>query len=671
MQHDISNLMSGRWSNRKDENEVKEAPKLPLLLSQVMEGRPITSQSFFLALPPEILAEIMALAADDKATLSSLALVNSDCRQLARSYQFIDVCFDYGPRSRKLLERLLDEAQVRADTASETTSRLFIGSCIRRVRVQPTPRHVAAAHKDLWEAIWGETELIQNREKVDDLQNKAAYDYLIKYRIPILKALEQAMPHLDSLLWYDEMCLDIEVFKTLARLPLQHIKFSGAYVGVPLSLESPVVPQDIPLQSLSLGFSPCIEKMHARGVTGNGNPKKTAKLSSFISSFLMRCCGTLESFTIKASGSKAEQFRGHDTMVFPQLRYLDLASGTSYPDQAAWSSFLAAPLRHLSLPLNGLNKSRRYMSDCPPLKHLETLVVPSLSMNTELAQLVVDFVLQHSHVRKLSIQNGTPQLLDQRILPALANGKWSNLTSLSLSWRDPEVTTPSNPNDAQIAPEALAAINSIKSLEQLCLSAGESAGWRHHWLPDHNDLRLRLQDLGNLQKLAFSRDTYQIPEEIPFRDMEGYYDDRWVTQTEYNDAAARPHLDPVERGLLRPTYSYGLQVTDSGDGYVADNYSFEEEDGDYGSDVVGADIDNLVPNDKIWERAHRNRMLWEAEQYAVVLPKLNWVFCGQLPMSVKATEGAEEKIFVATPLSQQRDPLCKILRPIFEMKGDD
>ncbi|KAL6693052.1 hypothetical protein J3F84DRAFT_396529 [Trichoderma pleuroticola] len=637
-----------------------------------MEGRPITSQSHFLALPPETLAEIMALIANDKAALSALALVNSDCRQLARSYQFVEVCFDYGPRSTRLLQRLVDEAHAREDAASGTTAPLFIGSCIRQVKVQPASRHVAAAHKDLWVANSGDPGHSLSQQQMDELRNKAAYDYLLKYRQPILKVLAQAMPHLDSLSWNDEMCLDIEAFKTLARLPLQHLEFSGAYVGVPFSLESPLVSHPMQLQSLSLGISSCKEAMHARGVTSSGKPKKSKKSSSLTSSLLQHSCESLESLIIKGSGSKVEKFRGHETMRFPRLRYLDLASGTSYPDLAAWSSFLAAPLRHLSLPLNGPNTSKQYMSDCPTFHDLETLVVPSLSMDTELAKLIADFVLQHSHVRKLSVQNSTPYFLDQQIHPALASGEWTNLTSLSISWRYPENVTPPDPQQAytHIAAESLAAITRIKSLEQLCLSAGEAideaAGWRQYWLPDHDDLRMRLQGLDNLQKLAFSRDTYKIPDELPFRDIESYYDDRWVTQAEFNDAISLPHFGPANHGRLRFRQRHDARpIAPRDDDDDVDDYGFEREDYEIN---VFVDVNNFAPNDRVWERAHLYRMLKEAEQYATVLPNLKWVFCGQRPMSVEATEGSEEKIFKATPLTDQRDSLGKILVPIFEMK---
>ncbi|KAL4992076.1 hypothetical protein BDW68DRAFT_106475 [Aspergillus falconensis] len=64
----------------------------PLWLDQVMEGRPIALRdSRLLNLPSESLSAIVGYTKSDKETLASLALVNSDCRQLARSCQSRDV----------------------------------------------------------------------------------------------------------------------------------------------------------------------------------------------------------------------------------------------------------------------------------------------------------------------------------------------------------------------------------------------------------------------------------------------------------------------------------------------------------------------------------------------------------------------------------------------------
>lgn len=54
-----------------------------------------------------------------------------------------------------------------------------------------------------------------------------------------------------------------------------------------------------------------------------------------------------------------------------------------------------------------------------------------------------------------------------------------------------------------------------------------------------------------------------------------------------------------------------------------------------------------------WERGHRQRMLDEAKKYIDVMPKLQWLYFGQIPMGV---------------VSDQRGP--KTVRPLFEERDD-
>ncbi|KAF6804438.1 hypothetical protein CMUS01_14845 [Colletotrichum musicola] len=114
--HDISVMMLGKLSGGPDLFGKETGARLPLLFTKVMEGRPAASQSLLFRLPPEILGDIMDLIADEKPSLATLALVNSDCRQLARSSQFAVVTFDYSPASRQLAQLLSTEA-VSGDTA--------------------------------------------------------------------------------------------------------------------------------------------------------------------------------------------------------------------------------------------------------------------------------------------------------------------------------------------------------------------------------------------------------------------------------------------------------------------------------------------------------------------------------------------------------------------------
>src|SRR5437016_121963 len=82
-------------------------PPPPLAFDRVMEGRAPTSDSALFKLPVEILGHILEFV--DPSSLSSLALVNRDCRQLARSRQFAAVHLDYSPSSVALIHFLVSE----------------------------------------------------------------------------------------------------------------------------------------------------------------------------------------------------------------------------------------------------------------------------------------------------------------------------------------------------------------------------------------------------------------------------------------------------------------------------------------------------------------------------------------------------------------------------------
>lgn len=55
---------------------------------------------------------------------------------------------------------------------------------------------------------------------------------------------------------------------------------------------------------------------------------------------------------------------------------------------------------------------------------------------------------------------------------------------------------------------------------------------------------------------------------------------------------------------------------------------------------------------EIWELSHRNFMLAESEKYAAVLPSLEWIYCGQWPMKIKAP--GDGSFGNAVPLPDER-----------------
>ncbi len=126
------------FSGLKDEYGKDIIPPLPLSIDRVMENQPLRSTAPILQLPSDVLSIILSFVEAD--SLSSLSLVNSDCRQLARSRQFASICFDYSNQALDLIELLLDEKDSRSQSNNVSGGiGAAIGSCIRRITVATNP----------------------------------------------------------------------------------------------------------------------------------------------------------------------------------------------------------------------------------------------------------------------------------------------------------------------------------------------------------------------------------------------------------------------------------------------------------------------------------------------------------------------------------------------------
>ena len=206
---------------------------------------------------------------------------------------------------------------------------------------------------------------------------------------------------------------------------------------------------------------------------------------------------------------------------------------------------------------------------------------------------VAEFIKEHTYIETLYVyehDSAEDAFLDYYIIPVLMNNNFNNLQSLSLAWGGGSIKEHTKPHDTHIPEKALMVVGTIVSLEQLSLSSGITHGWRHQWLVDHTKLRHSIRGLNRLKRLALIRDTYLIPM-FPY-DVEGYYSTQVVTAAERTDAETRKELDLDDTIQANDTLGMGGQ-----------NHE--------GDEVV-----------KVWEKAHRNRMLTHAEAYAEVLPAL-------------------------------------------------
>ncbi|KAL8815522.1 MAG: hypothetical protein Q9191_008457, partial [Dirinaria sp. TL-2023a] len=105
---EILNLLLPMFSGQKDDFGKEKVPPLPLSFDRVNDGQPPRSSAPLFKLPVEILSAI--LQHFEPESVASLALVNRDCLQLARSRRFASVELNYSFSSRKLLKKIAVEA---------------------------------------------------------------------------------------------------------------------------------------------------------------------------------------------------------------------------------------------------------------------------------------------------------------------------------------------------------------------------------------------------------------------------------------------------------------------------------------------------------------------------------------------------------------------------------
>ncbi|CAH0051358.1 unnamed protein product [Clonostachys solani] len=618
MDEDISKLMDGRYEanlpdGRDEYGKSDEYAKLGrcLLLENVTGGRPRADQSRFLSLPADILASIVdILSANAKSDLGSLALVNSDCQQLARSGQFSDVHFDYSYGAQHLALHLRRDADRQIN--NKAINSVSIGSCVRRVTFASNPDHVAEYHPEVFGLAWGDQGSRSAEEK--DQLKREAYEYYRNVQESTLIALS-TMPNLEVLKWSDDIAIDEEFFKHISRSSAQHIILDCLSLKMPITLRHPIVPAVWPLRKLDLD-------VRLPRQVEDGKPAD----SGFYEDLLRLCAPSLESLKFNERGSEVSKmvfFKEQDPPSFPRLRNLRLR--VLDPPTSFISLFTDSPVKSLEMPKEIRNTSSMAALAADRFPDLESLVVPHLPFSNTLSGEIACFLQEQKKIQKLCVHEnsyakGNRAHLDRHIIPVLAQGGFEYLTSLSLQWGGAGIDQTAT-GVVHVAETSLAVLGQITSLQKLKLAAGVTSGWQCQWLVDHESLAKLLRPLQNLQLLAFYRDTYStLGDSDP--DVEDYYMRRTLTETGRSIASDRPELD------------------------------------------VGSD-QGTGPAGMIWERAHRNRMLKYAEGYASVLQTLETIVCGQLPIAIKCDPQESKGIRKAVPLTKDRDVCYTYLQTTF------
>ncbi|KAG9241114.1 hypothetical protein BJ878DRAFT_483249 [Calycina marina] len=476
----------------------------PMAFDRVMEGTAIAAHnSPLFTIPTEILNNIISQLSD----VASLALVNSDCRQLARSCQFRTVTFDFSPRSEKILTILQRETVERGQTRGHTRS-LSLGACIRRVVVNndgywkkitaARPRKSGIFVEDTSENAYDDDEnkVQQWRTFAEQLTHKMNEIYR-----PTVLFVLSGLVHLESLdmhqVDWSQSLLNNLTACSIRRLSLVDVKLANT---------TPVMEDSVvwPLERLDIKMGWDFEFSQEP----NG-PRLNASTNWY--TILRLCSASLNvlflshhpAVTIMGNREDVVSF----SLNFPQLRQLDL-SWENHLDQSALRSLILTSPHLSTLAINYGHRATKELLDREAyIESLETLVLylnNSIPDDSSLA-----FLKNNPQLKAFAIYDAGASVLLERAISLLT--AFSDLRMLSMTW------------EGRCIPDSsLGALSSLISLETLHLSSGFQIGWRHDWSIHHNNIITSIKTLRKLRQVAFTRDMYSYTREGELFDYTSY-----------------------------------------------------------------------------------------------------------------------------------------------------
>lgn len=476
--HDILDLMMPMFSGVKDEFGKELVPPLPLLFDRVSEGRKPVSESRLWTIPLEVLALVVQMVPEE--SLASLALVNSDCRQLARSRQFASLHFDYSDQALAIIDKLQREGTERFNHDG-LTNKPALGPCIRRLTVATHPGWVTYRHDIELSESFNALPKKEQSKRLTTASNAFFGSYLTS--IQDLLSNRAVLPHLELLDWEDKIALQPSFYDAIAHSTIQHLKLKRVGVDKMFTINPPQSQpsRTWPLRNLHLEIIPAMSDIDL-------------DVSGLCISMLCVCAPSLQSLTwATCSPNPIHTDRLGPSPRFPSLRHLRLTH-LDLVDVCYLQELVNDELSSLDCDTELSSACSKFFAGRGRVPALKTFVWNSFKL-PELQSLA--FLEANPQILKLRLPNATPAtLLGNRLLPLLTQS-FSQLTSLSLVW-----------DDLNIPSQALEHISQITTLEQLHLSAGFQIGWRHDWLIDHQIMQRHLCRLPLLKRLAFSRDSY-------------------------------------------------------------------------------------------------------------------------------------------------------------------
>ncbi|KAF8889917.1 hypothetical protein BD779DRAFT_309311 [Infundibulicybe gibba] len=438
---------------------------LPLSFDRVMDGQPITSSLPIFRLPIELINHITLYFSPTD--LASFALVDRDCRQLARSIQFCDLRMDRdGDAFLEFLELL--EAESRDRKNAITLPRFTIGSCVRRVYTHYGP----------WE-----------------------------YLDRVCVVIRDALPNLCRLDWETAATMSSEMFHCFTSIPLKHLGLKNVRLDHALEVQWARNMRPWALESLVL-FVTCYSESDSGVSDEDAVP--------FTMSLLYQAAPTLSNLVwIGRIDQPYTHSFSESPPCFPNLR--DLTLDAIRIDEIVLTALLGPQSCVTSLTVSACHqemgpflKSRGCLSS---LTHINWI---SGGLNDHSS--MISFIGDNTQLQSLTTTCGLPSATLDRLLPILS--RFRELTTLQLTW-----------DEDHIRSESLQLIGSIASLKHLWLSADSRSEWRRTWQVNHVDLAEALFPLTSLETLFLVGDTYATDVHPMLDRPEAYYASRTLPQT--------------------------------------------------------------------------------------------------------------------------------------------
>ena len=475
------------------EHEKEDVPPRPLSFDRVNEGRAAVSEARLFKLPVEIITQI--LESLSQPSLAPLALVCRDARQLARSRQFASIKLDCSAHSVALVKKLVAEANIRKSSygGSKNISQ-SLGVCVRRITVAPNPFRIPGRGDILYRSGFSDLRMRTEAERLVNAGTHFLDEYLP--RVLFLLGSNVVFPHLESLDWRDTIIMPPSLLERLPYTSIQHLRLFRVRFKEGFEIKYPELLKVWPLRTLYLD----VVDMDMQ------------RPSLMCASILRRCASTLESLTWQASPRDPQRYSFATYTMdsapqFPSLRSLILKD-VAFSDYSILDALLEGDLRELEVNLGQDSLFSEFFDERGTMPALTTLV-----WNAKIkAEQTIRFLQANSHLSKLSLEReASTVFLENQLLPLLAKS-FQCLTSLCLKL------------DSDLIPGSmLEAIGSLKSLQQLHVSAGHQHGSRYSWFINHELMRSRLKNLTSLRRMAFSRDIYD--NEVDWSAPERYYED--------------------------------------------------------------------------------------------------------------------------------------------------